>query len=47
MNEQLTAAAAREHVRDMRRSAERHHLLAQTRHRVPRRERATADTTQR
>jgi hypothetical protein len=43
MNEHLTAAAAREHVRDMRATAERYRIVAQAR----RSDRSTSDSAER
>jgi hypothetical protein len=45
MNEQLTAAAAWEHVRDMRATADRYRLVAQERQRR-RRGRAASDSSE-
>jgi hypothetical protein len=47
MYEYLTAAAAQEHVRDMRATADRYRLIAQTRQRVRRRDRAASDSRER
>jgi hypothetical protein len=44
MYEYLTAAAAQEHVRDMRATADRYRLVAQARYRARRRDRAASDS---
>jgi hypothetical protein len=45
MYEYLTAAAAQEHVRDMRATADRYRAVAEAR--AQRRDRATSDSSQR
>jgi hypothetical protein len=46
MNELLTAAAAREHVREMRATADRYRIVAAARHRARRRDRVASDTAE-
>jgi hypothetical protein len=47
MYEYLTAAAAREHVRDMRATADRYRAVAQARDTARRRRRAANDSVER
>jgi hypothetical protein len=47
MYEYLTAAAAQEHVREMRATADRYRLVAEARHRARRRARAASDSPER
>jgi hypothetical protein len=47
MYEYLTAAAAQEHVRDMRATADRYRLIAEARNRARRRDHAASDSPER